>query len=569
MAELHVSKKTLEKLLSDMQGKKFVIPDYQRPYKWDIEKCETLWKDIVDFFENEPETADYFLGTIVTATNAEGNPEVIDGQQRLTSFFLLLRAFYKKLEGMNDSDDDVLGLKMQLGPCIWDVHQISKRVLDAGKIHIFSEVATEEDNEVFHKILISGEADESQTDNYSKNYLFFKNACDNYAMTQPIKWYGLCVTILNRCIILPIECNSEETALTIFSTLNDRGMPLEDSDIFKAQLYKNCKSTEERKKFNEDWKYIAETTKEAGLSIDDVFRYYTHIIRARSIDKTKEVGLRRFYAQESYKRLKQEGFVKEIINLVNFWWYINMFETPEDYPEENEPYSISVKAQKYLDVLMNYPNDFWKYVTSVFYFSQRESEGFSNKFELFLENLTGYLFVKFIEYPSVNAIKDDIYTACIEVYKSGELGLTFNFDNDSMKQRIEGYSSSKVARGLLLLDAYLHANQKDVIRGKLEIEHIFPKKWQSTNYNGWSQEDAQIYLEKFGNKVLFEKKLNIEAGNGYFGKKKSKYSKSKVARVLELAELEQSDWLKDDIEKRNERFINTMLAFFKKTVRKA
>ncbi|MBK8620253.1 MAG: DUF262 domain-containing protein [Saprospiraceae bacterium] len=126
MAELSVSKKTIGKLLSDMQGKKFVIPDFQRPYKWEKEKCETLWKDITDFFENDPIDSDYFLGTIVSAENDDKNPEIIDGQQRLTSFFLMLRAFYKKLEGMVDNDD-VNGLKMQVGPCIWDVNPISKK----------------------------------------------------------------------------------------------------------------------------------------------------------------------------------------------------------------------------------------------------------------------------------------------------------------------------------------------------------------------------------------------------------------------------------------------------------
>lgn len=67
MAELHVSKKTIGKLLSDIQGNKFIIPDFQRPYKWEKEKCETLWNDITSFFENDPLDSDYFLGTIVFA----------------------------------------------------------------------------------------------------------------------------------------------------------------------------------------------------------------------------------------------------------------------------------------------------------------------------------------------------------------------------------------------------------------------------------------------------------------------------------------------------------------------
>ena len=211
-----------------MQDKTFIIPDFQRPYKWEKEKCETLWKDIENFFETEPSDTDYFLGTIVTAENEEKNPEVIDGQQRLTSFFLLLRAFYKKLEGMTETDD-VLGLKMQVGPCLWDVNPISKRVSDFSKIHIRSQVATADDNEIFHNILQTGMADDQAWDNYSINYNYFKCACDNYATEEPTRWYDLCVTILNRCIILPIECPAQETALTIFSTLNDRGLPLADS----------------------------------------------------------------------------------------------------------------------------------------------------------------------------------------------------------------------------------------------------------------------------------------------------------------------------------------------------
>ena len=136
MPELHVSKKTIGKLFSEMQGKKFIIPDYQRPYKWNIEKCETLWNDIENFTVTEGQTgSDYFLGTIVSYVNDDKDQEIIDGQQRITSFFLLLRAFFRKLENMTE-DEDVIGLKNQLAPCIWDINLISQKVSDKSKIHI-------------------------------------------------------------------------------------------------------------------------------------------------------------------------------------------------------------------------------------------------------------------------------------------------------------------------------------------------------------------------------------------------------------------------------------------------
>lgn len=559
MAELHVSKKTIGKLFSEMQNKKFVIPDYQRPYKWNIEKCETLWGDIENFAQTDAKSgADYFLGTIVSYINDEKNQEIIDGQQRITSFMLMLRAFYRKLEDMTE-DEDVIGLKNQLAPCIWDINPISQKVSDKTKIHIISLVATEEDNETFHKILETGTAIETAKDNYSRNFNFFKAKCDKYATINPMQWKELCVTILQKCIILPIECDAQDTALTIFSTLNDRGMPLADSDIFKAQIYRNSETDEKRKEFTTQWKELTQICKQGNLTIDDVFRYYTHILRSRKDDKSKEVGLRKFYAFDKYKRLKDENIMSEIKALAEFWRYINVGIEPD----EDVKYLISNDARKFLHCLSCYPNEFWKYATSVFFIKNKESETFDHDFVTILKKLVSFLFAKFIDAPTVNAIKDDIYAACISLINDNGLQVRINLNEEQLKSRIEDFSSSRLSRALLLLDAYLHPAQTEGIPATFDIEHIFPKKWQNTNYNGWSLEDANDYLDRFGNKIVFEKKLNIQAGNGYFGVKKQKYSLSKIATVLNLANYHKNDWVKSDIEQRETEFKKNIIDFFK------
>jgi len=559
MAELHVSKKTISKLLGDMQGKRFIIPYYQRPYKWDIEKCETLWNDIENFSQTEAQIgADYFLGTIVSFINDDKNSEIIDGQQRITSFFLLLRAFYRKLEDMKE-DEDVIGLKNQIAPCIWDINELSQKVSDKTKIHIVSEVATVDDNKVFHEILETGYTDDTADDNYSVNYRFFKYQCDKYATTSPMQWKQLCVTILKKCIVLPIECDKQETALTIFSTLNDRGLPLADSDIFKAQIYKHLRTTEARKDFTNTWKELTATCKEAFMSIDDVFRYYTHVLRARAKDKSKEVGLRNFYAKDSYARLKEPALMEDIMSLADFWHTIN---SDNGWKKESSDYEVETEAWKYIHCLFNYPNEYWKYAASVYYLKNR-GESFSKGFAPFLQKLTAFLFAKFIDSPTVNAIKDNIYQACITIQHENNLALEYKLEGD-FKNRIESQASAKLSRGLLLLHAYQHPDQKDSIIWGFDIEHIFPQKWQNTNYNGWEESDAQQYLNKFGNKIVFEKKLNIQAGNGYFGKKKQRYSESKIAAVLELSNYPKNDWLKEDIETREEEFKADLLDFFRK-----
>ena len=193
MTDLSISRKTVRELFASMQNRKFIIPDFQRPYKWDIEKCETLWNDI-ESFNHTRDAENYFLGTIVSYINSENNIEIIDGQQRITTLFLMLRAFYKKLEDMIP-DDEVLGLKNQIAPCIWDVNPMSLLVSDKTKIHIQSLVATEDDNENFHKILYTGEVLNGAKDNYSQNFSFFVDKSDEYAERQPLHWKELCVTV--------------------------------------------------------------------------------------------------------------------------------------------------------------------------------------------------------------------------------------------------------------------------------------------------------------------------------------------------------------------------------------
>lgn len=558
MAELNVSKKTIAEFFGSMDNKRFIIPDYQRPYKWEIENCETLWNDLEFFFHNEgsKKESTYFLGTIVSYGNENGNKEIIDGQQRITSLMLLLRAFYKKLESM-PQDDEVNGLKKQIGKCLWDIDELSENVTDFSTIHILSEVATEENNEIFHHILQTGNADNKNKDNYSTNYLFLKEKCDEYAKNEPLNWKKFCICILKKCIILPIECDTQDTALTIFSTLNDRGLPLSDSDIFKAQLYRK---SEDRKEFTETWKELTQICENANITIDDIFRYYMHILRARDGNASKEIGLRRFYTENKSSQLNKVD-ISEIITLADFWKFIYLGYTGSD-----TDYQLSQKSKQWINCLWCYPNEYWKYAVSVFFMKYKDCENFTDIFEQMLSKILSYLFAKFIDKPTVNAIKDDIFKACVEFEKSTTHQYQYDMDLNSeiFSQKISEHSSSKMSKALLLLHAYLNENQKSLITDKFHIEHIFPTKWQSTNYNGWDEQDAKTYLNNFGNKIIFENRLNIQAGNGYFGKKKEKYSQSKIEVVKELANYPKDDWLKEDIIEREKRIKDDLINFFKK-----
>ena len=75
----------------------FMIPEYQRPYSWEIGHCDKLWQDIIDFIGSDSEDR-YFFGTIIiNCQNGDSIFELIDGQQRTTTFLLLLKALLVRI----------------------------------------------------------------------------------------------------------------------------------------------------------------------------------------------------------------------------------------------------------------------------------------------------------------------------------------------------------------------------------------------------------------------------------------------------------------------------------------
>ena len=121
MSKLNVDQKTIRQLFDDKKAD-FLIPDYQRPYAWTEEECQTLWDDIFQFAfpnnnsENFNNDEEYYLGTIVVFNNKNNKLEIIDGQQRITTILLLLRAFYKKFEDskMQDSNSKLTKDKIKI-----------------------------------------------------------------------------------------------------------------------------------------------------------------------------------------------------------------------------------------------------------------------------------------------------------------------------------------------------------------------------------------------------------------------------------------------------------------------
>ena len=220
MSKLNIDQKTIKGLFADKKTD-FLIPDYQRPYAWGETECQTLWDDIFTFAIPEDDATkfrqdeEYFLGPIVTFKNGRGKQEIIDGQQRLTTLMLLLRAFYERSGMMQDKGTK--SMRKMIEQCVWKTNEFDEPNKDALKID--SEVATDDDKEEFLSILKSGNTNSSQKSRYAKNFQYFQKKIDKFLNEYPGYFPYMPNRIMKNCILLPIEAMSQDTALRIFSTI--------------------------------------------------------------------------------------------------------------------------------------------------------------------------------------------------------------------------------------------------------------------------------------------------------------------------------------------------------------
>lgn len=101
------------------------------------------------------------------------------------------------------------------------------------ELKIDFEVATDSDKGEFLEILKKGHIEKNQKSKYAINFRVFQNKIEEFVNLFPMYSAIFPIRILNNCILLPIEADNQNTALRIFSTLNDRGMPLSDAIYLK------------------------------------------------------------------------------------------------------------------------------------------------------------------------------------------------------------------------------------------------------------------------------------------------------------------------------------------------
>ena len=578
MSKLVVDRKTIKQLFGDKKAD-FLIPDYQRPYAWEKEECQTLWQDIFDFAFPDDDYSkfnsnsdEYFLGPIVIFKNGDKDNklEIIDGQQRLTTLMLLLRAFYTKY-GNSMKDEHSRKTRENIEQCIWKTDEFDNP--DKSALKIDSEVATEAEKDEFLSILRTGKADEKKRsqNHYTENYIFFQKKIDEFLEEYPAYFSYLPTRILNNCVLLPIEAESQDTALRIFSTLNDRGKPLSDADIFKAQLYKFFASKGKKEEFIQKWKDLEELCEKifrpiSGTPMDELFTRYMYYERAKLGNKNSTTeALRKFYEKNGYSLLKKESTFENLRVLANFWRDVSN--------QDSDKFSESVL--RCLFVLHYAPNSMWTYFVSVYYMHYKDADGYldDEKFCSFLNKIIAFIWTYAVVNPGVNVLRTPVYAEMINIVTDKPVSFNgFCFDEQVVRNMFWNFSFNNgrpITKAFLAWWAFQDEKQELLsIESVFEIEHIFAKNRQLQEKSLKNEKN----LEALGNKALLEKRINIRASDYRFQDKEKYYTGfrarktyklgTKIQELLDLIHAKK-DFTEADIEIRTKKMIHLFIGYLR------
>lgn len=305
----------------------FVIPDYQRSYSWGYDECYALYNDLMTAFKDNKR--EYFIGNLVMArySSPKYERQIVDGQQRLTTLWLMLKVLTILCETVNT-------LRKTLS--------VDAREGDGVEVKV--QPFTAQDKLIMHTILemqlpdfqnIVGCSTLKDSDKDSKifkavTYLFeWLSYYAKNAGADRLKEFAN--YFLDNVYLLPIELYddnkkaAQSKALTIFETINNRGLDLTNADIFRSKLYEKALFVHEQNEFVTQWAEFNETCISLGLSTDDVFRYYSHIIRGRNNITQMEINLRDFFVTESYSPLFNGSYatvMRELMKILDTILYI-------------------------------------------------------------------------------------------------------------------------------------------------------------------------------------------------------------------------------------------------------
>ncbi|GAA7309573.1 DUF262 domain-containing protein [Helicobacter pylori] len=553
MAKVEVELKKLHQILVDSEYF-YQVPDYQRPYVWDKDHLVALIDDLVGSYTNNKED-EYFCGSIVIAKNQKDKRwDVVDGQQRLTSFIILactILKLYKNSLGQKSKD--------YIKESIYDRHDEERERLKFLTAQNYNNIF---ENTVLNHLEFEDNIKKSELNKkfeentYLRNAYYFKEllneSVENGSISDIddfVRWF------YNHIVLTRIICFEQDSAMQIFQVLNDRGQPLSPIDILKSNLMQEIRQdSEKRKDFITTWDKLVEACKSIeGIDIDleDFFNMYLEYADPSVSKKRADKGLKKVF-----KDSKKDA--------CEFIYGVSAFM--KSYTD------LLKKQDRYIYLLRYLPSRYWASIlTTALYVKYPD-------FDALKKLLVSYYYqtwiaggtITRIKQTSINIIKNVKSNKGIKTIQDLILLNNINSYNTFNQYFYNLWRSSSVypskwGRPVLALANYFMVDEEKpnfiVMDAETQVEHILPQKpKKGSQWNtDFDKEKREKWVNNIANLTLLKRKKNAQALNGDFDEKRKIYGGKDTSKVISCYDITKE--LYRDYEKWDEKSLQKRYDF--------
>ena len=547
---MNQSVQSVAELLSTSTQTSLRVPDYQRSYSWKLPQFREIWEDLEDFtFDSETSGNTYFLGAVVFVSGDD--PEILDGQQRLTTATILLTSLARFLRSVGEVDyaeailTDFVARRERGGP-----KTMYKLILNSH-------------DEAYFRRLVQEQDENARPETQSHKNIF---ACKRYFDEQLRAWkrkFGdeaasrartLSDTLLDRVFVCSITAYDLNAAGFVFERLNDRGVGLTPVDLVRSLVMQRT-SPQDRDVILDDWRNIFRV--EGRGSVDDLLRF--HWV-TRQGDATSgglyKLIKNRFKAKE--KGYGPVSFSRDLRQAADV--YRNVYSSLEGRNRYSDvaAYVVELNAKPLIPLLMKingFDTDLRERLATTAFTAFIRNRVIADQSSTTYENIV-YRIARDVENNDAS-----IAQACDQLRQymldDGDFARAFEIRSLNVQK------SAKLV--LRLLESHLQHDRAggnvELVVGSnslVELEHIYPRKPEPEHE--W--EDGHLWTNRLGNLALLAAGLNREAQNGPFNDKKEEYAQSQLFLTRELLEVD--GWSPDQIVARQKRMAQLALKVWPK-----
>ncbi|MFP6070714.1 DUF262 domain-containing protein [Helicobacter pylori] len=578
MAKIESEDSYLQDILKDKLY--YQIPIYQRPYQWTEENCEKLLDDLFFNYEDDRE-GDYFCGSLVLIAISEDSKvktyDVVDGQQRLSTFILLAKVL-ATLYSVNDESQEYLQRSWS------DRHEYrgkkKKKRLDFDLVGSSAKKDFQDALDFFDDLDASKGKDSKSNDPSKGKNSYLKNAIclKNYLREKEIEDINDFIDWLySNVVFITITCPDADKALRIFSVLNARGLALNATDIFKGELLKKLTEEKEQEELATHWEDLRQKClDDNGFTMETLFSQYLIYFYAKTSREKMDKSLNTQFDELQKSPLEYLDGVEDFYNA-----YCKVLEM-----QDWHAHLLSYKDDDYLCVILcasllhHYSDQDIKALKELlvkFYYQDwvagqtktTRSQTCCNiinalKEKKSVENIASIMKKYFKDKNITQRFRDNL--------KDSKLYEKFYFAGKSVKK-------NSWLKPILILVEYFVSDDpypKRIQMDKnLHVEHILPQNPDPSSQwvKDFSEEERELYTHSLANLTLLGGTKNSQASNKDFKEKKEIYmgnavklgkdkrGREKTFRVMTCYDMTKNDvcryteWTPKSLEKRKEELI--------------